>query len=88
MSNQNTLLVSPVGKKKPEPEAKPVETEKDRQINFRASASLAAKLDAVADAFGVDVSNLVRLILNQNLPKYEQQADRIRRGLPPEEDKP
>lgn len=57
--------------------------DKDKQVNFRAPPKLYARLEDVAEAFGLDVSNLVRMVLNQNLPKYEQQAERIRSGLPP-----
>lgn len=70
----------PVGKKKPS-DAKTG----DKQINFRANPALSARLDATADAFGMDVSALVRFILNQNLPRYEAQAQRIRDGLPPDD---
>jgi predicted DNA-binding protein len=60
--------------------AKQTEPAKDRQVNFRASAKLSARLDNIADAMGLDVSNLVRLILNENLAAYEDRAERIRHG--------
>ena len=45
-----------------------------RAINFRASADLAGRLDRIADALGLDVSNLVRMVLKENLQQYEERA--------------
>ncbi len=52
---------------------------KREQINFK-PGPLGPRLDDVAEALGLDVSNLVRLILNENIAKYEQRAARIRSG--------
>ena len=49
-----------------------------RQINFRAGPDLFRRLDAVADGLGLDVSNLVRMILHENLHRYESRLDEIR----------
>lgn len=48
-----------------------------RPITFRASARLANRLDVVADKLGLDVSNLVRMILNENLAAYERRAQQL-----------
>jgi len=66
---------SPVGRKKST--EKPVDDQGGRAINFRAGADLAERLDYVAGALGLDVSNLVRMVLKENLPQYEERARRI-----------
>jgi predicted DNA binding CopG/RHH family protein len=48
-----------------------------KQINFRASDQLAARIEAVAHRLGLDVSNFVRMVLNQNLPKYEEEVAKL-----------
>jgi predicted DNA-binding protein len=48
-----------------------------KQINFRASLPLAERLDRTASRLGLDVSNLVRMILIKHLPDYEAEADEI-----------
>lgn len=79
-----TQAVNPVAKSKriPDPDPKPAPPPPDKQVNFRAPGRLYASLEDVADALGVDVSNLVRMILNENLAKYRERADRVRSGLP------
>jgi len=79
-----TLASPDVSKKKPVAESK--QPERNRQVNFTAPPKLSADLDDIARAFGLDVANLVRLILNENIARYKQRAERIRSGLPAEED--
>lgn len=74
MSVSGNTLVAPVGKKKPGT-SQPAPDGK--QINFRASNQLAARIEAVADKLGLDVSNFVRMVLNQNLPKYEADVAKL-----------
>lgn len=50
-----------------------------KQVNFRPSDSLYARLERVSKILEVDMSNLVRLILNENLAAYERRADEIDR---------
>lgn len=49
-----------------------------RPVNFRAPPDLASDLDYIAEALGLDVSNLVRMILRENITPYRQRADRIK----------
>lgn len=49
-----------------------------RPINFRAPSDLAARLDFVAEALGLDVSNLVRMVLYENLSTYERRARQLK----------
>lgn len=64
---------SPVAKKKPADE----QVSGGRPINFRAPPDLATRLDFVAEKLGLDVSNLVRMILYENLAQYERRAKMI-----------
>lgn len=60
------------------PDDKPSE---GKQINFRASQSLAERLERTAGILGLDVSNLVRLMLSKHLREYELEADQIQASL-------
>jgi predicted DNA-binding protein len=56
-----------------------------KQVNFRASDDLYARLEETADALGLDLSNLVRMVLNEHLAEYEGRAEQIktrRKGKP------
>jgi hypothetical protein len=46
----------------------------DSPINFRAPDDLAALLEDVAEGLGLDISNLVRMVLYENLAPYEERA--------------
>jgi CBS-domain-containing membrane protein len=48
-----------------------------RQVNFRASDELYSRLERISGVLGVDLSNLVRLILHENLPAYERRAAQL-----------
>ena len=67
---------TPVPRKRP-PQEQP---SSGRQINFRAAPELASRLDRIAVVLGLDVSNLVRMILHENLATYEARADQIEGG--------
>jgi hypothetical protein len=71
------LRADAVGKKRSEPD-RPA-PDGSRPINFRAPAPLARDLDFVADALGLDVSNLVRMILRENMQPYRERAEKVRR---------
>lgn len=74
MAGAATLSPAPVGvlvaRKKPAEE----QPSAGRPINFRAPPDLAARLDFVAERLGLDVSNLVRMVLYENLAAYERRA--------------
>lgn len=75
VSNASVVIGSlPVGKRKGS-----IQPDGGKQINFRASDELFARLERVANTFGVDMSNLVRLILHQNLKRYEDEAAQLER---------
>jgi hypothetical protein len=67
--------------KKPKPNEKPSETE--RQINIRCGPRLAARLQAVAEGLGLDLAPLVRMVLTEQLPIYERRVERLKHGEPP-----
>jgi hypothetical protein len=48
-----------------------------RQVNFRAQEDLFARLNAVGKALGLDMSNLVRMILYEQLAVYEARVAQI-----------
>lgn len=51
-------------------------------VNFRAPADLYSRLKAVAGSLGLDVSNLVRMVLYENLSQYERRASQLREDKP------
>ncbi len=63
-----------MAKKKPEDEGK------DKQVAFRIPMALYIRLEAAARGLGLDnVSPLLRMMVRQSLPRYEREADEIRR---------
>lgn len=64
-------------KKPPEAEGQPVA---GKSYSFRASRSLAQRIDYVSNGLQVDASNLIRMILAKHLHIYEEQV----RELPPQ----
>lgn len=62
----------------PKKRGRPAKSESDPdpldQISIRFKRSVLARLEVAADPLGLDVSNLVRLIVSQKLPEYEQMA--------------
>jgi hypothetical protein len=60
---------------------KPVKT---RQINVRVPVDLADRLDRAAAMLATDASHLLRMVLVEKLPEYEQRGRRAR-GLADEE---
>lgn len=49
-----------------------------KQVNFRAPDDLAVRLEDVAEGLGLDLSNLVRMVLYENLAAYEERAAQAR----------
>lgn len=49
-----------------------------QQFNVSFDPAYAARLEAVADALGVDVVALIRMIVRENLAPYEERAQRVR----------
>lgn len=54
-----------------------------RQINFRAPPDLVQRLETVAEALALDVSSLIRMVLAENLARYERRADEVLRERRP-----
>jgi hypothetical protein len=48
-----------------------------RQVNIRIPPDLDGRLQFIADVLGLDISNLVRLVLNEQLHTYEARARQI-----------
>ncbi len=63
-------------KSKPKPDAE--KSHEGRAVNFRAPADLTELLDDVSDGLGLDVSNLVRMVLYEHLAEYKRRADQAR----------
>lgn len=51
----------------------------DKQVSFRIPPALYGRVEAAAEGLQLDVSSLLRMMIRQNLPTYEQQADAVRR---------
>ncbi len=70
------------------PEAKPAdksgeEVSARKQYNLGFAKSQAAVIDDVADGLGLDPTNLLRMIVSENLPRYVRRVEQIRRGETP-----
>lgn len=52
--------------------------EKQQQITFRISSELHGRLSEAADGLELDVSSLLRTMIREQLPVYEERADEIR----------
>lgn len=50
----------------------------DKQIAFRLSGELYGRLQAAADGLELDVSSLLRTMIREHLPAYEDRAEAIR----------
>jgi predicted transcriptional regulator len=72
-----------MARKKPAPGGRP--EREGMQVNFRASPDLSQRLQHVATVLGVDLANLARMIVTENLPRYEQRAAEVQalRGMTP-----
>ena len=60
----------PVAKKKPD---------KTKQLNVRVPMDLADRLEKAADMLATDASHLLRLMIVEKLPEYEERGRRARR---------
>ena len=56
---------------------------KTRQINVRVPEDLADRLDAAADLLATDASHLLRLMLVECLPAYEERGRKAREAAAP-----
>lgn len=65
----------PVAKKRPGPGSGDA-----KQVAFRAPADLYAQLEDVSNGLGLDISNLVRMILRQHIQGYVEQVAELRRA--------
>lgn len=50
-----------------------------KQVAFRASDDLLAQLERAATGLGLDISNLVRMVLRENIHVYLRRVDEIER---------
>ncbi len=50
----------------------------DKQVTFRLSSELHARLEAAADGLELDLSSLLRTMIREQLTTYENRADEIR----------
>jgi hypothetical protein len=72
-------LVSAVAvAKKPEKKDSPKPPPLTRQVNVRFPEDIAERLEDAAAMLGVDSSNLLRMIVIENLPIYEERGRKAR----------
>lgn len=64
---------------KDSPVAKGSKKQDDMQVTFRLAADLHARVKAAAEGMSLDISSLLRLLIRENLPVYEERAEEIRR---------
>lgn len=57
----------------------------DKQVAVRMPDPLIGRVEDTALGLGLDSSSLIRMVLVENLPRYERRVDRLRRGLGPDE---
>jgi len=74
--NRRTLPGSDVAKKKRQTDqgGSPI----TYQMNIRVPDDLRARIESTAAVLGLDATNFVRMVLNENLAQYEQRAEQIR----------
>jgi hypothetical protein len=58
------------------------EPRKRVQHNVGLDLETSSRVSAVADAFGLDEVQFIRMLIKHNLPNYERQAENIRAGRP------
>jgi len=74
-TGRRTLSRSDVSKKKPQ--TGKGASQFSHQMNIRIPDDLYGRIEKTAAALGLDETNLVRMILNENLASYEHRADQI-----------
>lgn len=68
----------PMARKRPKPLGPPSEEREGGQVNFRANAELWRRLQDVAAALGLDIANLSRMVILENLHRYEARVAELR----------
>ena len=64
-----------VGKKR-KTDASPEEL---RQVNIRFTGEFYQRIEETADALGLDVAQLLRMVIRENISSYELRAEDVRR---------
>lgn len=68
------------------PKKRPTQPPGERkQYNVGFKPEDAKRIDGVADALGLDSTQLLRMIVRENLAKYERRAQAIREGKTPDD---
>lgn len=60
------------------PKAKPTDPATRRQYNVVFKPEVAVRIDDTAEALGIDTTDLVRMIVHENLAAYEERARKAR----------
>ncbi len=47
------------------------------QLNVRVTATMLERLEATAAGYGLDVSNLARMLISESLPFHEERAQKL-----------
>ena len=55
-----------------------------KQYNVGVDKATAERIDATAEALGLDGVNFLRMVIRENLAKYEKRAAQVREGEAPE----
>lgn len=51
-----------------------------KQVNIRFPDPVYARIEKIAETLGLDLSNFLRMVINENLAAYERRAQRIQEG--------
>lgn len=55
-----------------------------RQVNIRLDPPYYDRIERVAGLLGLDIAQLLRMVIRENFPVYEARAKRVELGEPPE----
>lgn len=62
------------------PKRRPTQPATYKQLGLRVSEDMNARLEDTAAGLGLDVSSLIRMVLTENLPRYERRVAAVRAG--------
>lgn len=54
------------------------------QVNFKANQRLWNRLESISRVLGIDMANLARMIISENISIYEERARRVEDATPPD----
>lgn len=81
-TGRRALPRSDVAKKKPQTGQDVAQF--SHQMNIRVPGDLYERIEATAAAYSLDLTNFVRMVIKQSLPRYEKEAEQFRGNTPHE----